>query len=305
MRSRSPRGARRAERNPLEIAKNGKLPRPTDRAAPLRALVVEGGGMRGIFSTGVLDGFIDRHYRPFDFCLGVSAGSTNLAAWLARQRGRNFKVITDYSCRPPFISFKRFIAGGHWLDLDWLWEITIREIRLDLQKFETQPIPLYVVTTKVVDGQAAYIRATAENLEHLLKASCAVPIVYRDFPALNGETMTDGGVADSIPVIKAHEMGARDITVILSRPEGYRKKPPRAPWLLRRMLSQTPRLAEAMVDRAVRYNRSIDFIENPPAGCRIQVIAPPPGFAVGRMTTDAAKLEEGYALGLEAAGAVD
>jgi predicted patatin/cPLA2 family phospholipase len=266
-----------------------------------RALVVEGGGMRGIFSTGVLDAFYDHQYRPFDFCLGVSAGSTNLAAWLAYQRGRNYKVITDYSCRPQFISFKRFMLGRHWLDLDWLWEITIREVRLDLERFADQPIPLFVVTTKVADGQAAYIRATAQNLEHLLKASCSVPIVYRDFTVIDGEQMTDGGVADSIPVIKAYEMGARDITVILSRPDGYRKKRPRSPWLLRRILSKTPRLAEAMITRDMRYNRSIDFIENPPEGCRIRVIAPSNGFAVGRMTTDAAKLKAGYEMGLQAA----
>ena len=130
--------------------------------------------MRGIFSTGVLDAFSDGGFRPFDVCYGVSAGSTNLAAWLAGQRGRNFKVITDYSCRPPFIDFRRFLLGGHWLDLDWLWDITIREIRLDLQRFARQPIPLYVVATRVADGQAGYIRARAENLETLLKASCAV-----------------------------------------------------------------------------------------------------------------------------------
>jgi predicted patatin/cPLA2 family phospholipase len=116
--------------------------------------------------------------------------------------------------------------------------------------------------------------------------------------------MTDGGVADSIPVIKAYEMGARDITVILSRPLGYRKKPSRSPWLLRRILSKTPRLAEAMITRAARYNHSIDFIENPPTGCRIRVIAPPASFTVGRMTTDSTKLNEGYAMGLEAAGAM-
>jgi predicted patatin/cPLA2 family phospholipase len=276
---------------------------PTDQTTK-RALVVEGGGMRGIFSTGVLDGFMGRQYRPFDVCLGVSAGSTNLAAWLAHQHGRNLKVITDYSCRPQFISFKRFLGGGHWLDLDWLWEITIREIRLDLETFAAQPIPLYVVTTKVADGQAAYIRATPENLEQLLKASCSVPIVYRSFTMIDGDPMTDGGVSDSIPVIQAYRMGARDITVVLSRPNGYRKRPPRSPWLLRRLLSNTPQLAEAMISRAERYNRSIDFIENPPPACRIRVIAPPRQFAVGRMTTDFAKLREGYEMGLKAAESI-
>ena len=268
------------------------------------ALVVEGGAMRGIFATGVLDGFIDRHYRPFDFCMGVSVGSTNLAAWLAGQRGRNYRVITDYSCRPQFMSFARFLTGGHWLDLDWLWDITIKEIRLDLDAFSRQAIPLYVAVTRVTTGEAVYVKAVGENLEQLLKASCALPIVYRDFPVLDDEPLADGGVADSIPVGKAYEMGAKTITVILSHPRGYRKTPPRLPWLIRRFLSKTPRLAHTMLRRWECYNRAIDFIENPPPDCRMQVIAPPDNFAVGRMTRDRARLDAGYEMGLAAAGVI-
>lgn len=264
------------------------------------ALVVEGGAMRGIFAAGVLDSFIDNNYRPFDFCIGVSAGSTNLAAWLANQRGRSYKVITDYSCRPEFINFPRFVKGGHWLDLDWLWDITIKEINIDVEVMASQPIPLYVVTTKVETGEAAYIKAIPENLNELLKASCSVPIAYRDFPLINDEPMTDGGVADSIPVIKAYELGARNITVVLSRSLGYKKTPIRNKWLVRKLLPGFPVLAEAMIQRAESYNRAIDFIENPPADCDITVIAPPGSFSVGRITTDLSKLNAGYQLGIEA-----
>jgi predicted patatin/cPLA2 family phospholipase len=274
---------------------------PANKQYFQHALVIEGGAMRGIFATGVLDGFIDSRYRPFDFCVGVSVGSTNLAAWLANQRGRNYRVITDYSCRPQFISFRRFITGGHWLDLDWLWDVTIREIRLDIDTFSRQAIPLYVGVTRVATGDAVYVKATGSNLEQLLKASCALPLVYRDFPVLDGEPLADGGVADSIPVAKAYEMGARQITVVLSHPRGYRKVSPRAPWLIRKLLSQTPQLAEAMIHRAESYNRSIDFIENPPEDCRVQVLAPPADFAVGRMTQNLSKLDAGYAMGLAAA----
>jgi len=270
-------------------------------AAGSHALVVEGGAMRGIFAAGVLDGFLEQDYRPFDFCIGVSAGSTNLAAWLANQHGRNYKVITDYSCRPEFISLRKFVRGGHWLDLDWLWQITINEIRLDLDAFAAQPMPLYVVTTQVSSGEAVYTQATAGNLEQLLKASCSVPVAYRDYPLLNGEAMTDGGVADSIPVIKAYDMGAREITVILSRPLGYRKKTSKASWFLRRMLADTPELARVMMQRADNYNQAIAFIENPPQDCRIHVIAPPAEFDVGRMTTDKKRLDTGYQMGLAAA----
>ena len=267
------------------------------------ALVVEGGAMRGIFAAGVLDGWLDHNYQPFDMCLGVSVGSTNLAAWLADQRGRNYKVITDYSCRPQFISFKRFLCGGHWFDLDWLWEITIREIRLDLDRFSNHPIPLYVVVTKIKDGQPVYIQATPDNLEQLLKASCSVPLIYRSYPELNGERYTDGGVADAIPVQHAYKLGAREITVILSHPRGYRKKPARSPWLVRHLMAKSPALAEALIERAGNYNQSLDFIENPPPDCQLNIIAPPPGFAVSRMTTDRDKLENGYQMGINAASA--
>ncbi|OCA61739.1 patatin family protein [Aeromonas piscicola] len=265
------------------------------------ALVVEGGAMRGIFAAGVLDAFLAQGRTAFDHCIGVSAGAVNLAAFLAGQRGRNHSVITDYSCRPEFISLARFVRGGHWLDLDWLWAITIRECRLDLARFAANPVPLTVVATRVSDGQAAYLKGNAAELEQQIKASCSVPLVYRDFVRIGGEAMTDGGVADSIPVRHAYEQGARDITVVLSRPLGYRKRAPRLPALHRYLLRQTPALARASLSRHQSYNDAIDFIRQPPADCRIRVIVPPAGFRVGRMTTDKGRLEQGYQMGWQAA----
>ena len=99
----------------------------------LKSLIVEGGALRGVFSTGLLDGFLERRFNPFDFYIGVSSGASNIAAYLAEMPGRNAKIYLDYSLRPEFINYPRFLRGGHLLDLDWLWDITIREIRLDLQ----------------------------------------------------------------------------------------------------------------------------------------------------------------------------
>jgi predicted patatin/cPLA2 family phospholipase len=265
------------------------------------ALVVEGGAMRGIFAAGVLDAFLAQGRTAFDHCIGVSAGAVNLAAFLAGQQGRNHSVITDYSCRPEFISLARFVRGGHWLDLDWLWAITIRECRLDLARFAANPVPLTVVATRVSDGQAAYLKGNAAELEQQIKASCSVPLVYRDFVRIGGEAMTDGGVADSIPVRHAYEQGAREITVVLSRPLGYRKRAPRLPALHRYLLRETPALARASLSRHQSYNDAIDFIRQPPADCRIRVIVPPAGFRVGRMTTDKGRLEQGYQMGWQAA----
>ncbi len=254
--------------------------------------------MRGIFSAGVLDGFIDRHYRPFDFCIGVSSGSTSLASWLANQRERTYDIITHYSCSPKFINFRRFAMGGHWLDLDWLWDILAQEHRFDMETFSAQPMPFYIVTTEIDSGKAAYIQANPDNIELALKASCSVPIAYRHYPRLDNIAMTDGGIADSIPVVKAYEMGAKEITVILSRPLGYRKKAAKASWLLKRAFKEHPKLAKAMLKRTESYNRAIDFILAPPADCKINIIAPPDTFAVNRLTTNQTKLNDGYKMGL-------
>ena len=237
---------------------------PEGKSENLHALVVEGGAMRGIFSCGVLDSFLDNNYNPFDFCIGVSAGATNLAAWMCRQRGRNYKVYTDYSCRPEFISFRKYLLGGHALDLDWLWENTIRDIRLDLETFRKQEIPFYIGATNSITGEAEYFKGEADTLEQLIKASSALPMLYRGYPEYSNTPMSDGGISDSIPVIKAYEMGAREITVLLSRPAGYRKKPGKFPFITDLMLKEKPALARAMRVRSSVYNRSIDFIENPP-----------------------------------------
>ena len=265
-----------------------------------KALVVEGGAMRGIFATGVLDAFIQANYQPFNQCYGVSAGATNIAAYLCAQYKRNHAVITDYSCRPEFIDFVRFIKGGHLFDLDWLWQETIRDIRLDLDTFEKQASEFYIVTTNIQTGQAEYLKANATHLEQQLKASCALPIAYREFPVIDNLQLTDGGVADSIPIRKAYEMGNKEITVILSQPLGYKKKPSKAPWFVKRLYKNTPALAEATLRRAENYNQSIDFITNPPSDCKINIIAPPPNFAVGRTTKSYEKLSAGYEMGLNA-----
>jgi len=112
-------------------------------------------------------------------------------------------IITDYSCRPEFINLARFIKGGHLFDLDWLWQETVREIPLNTDEFSQSLYDFYIV-------------ATGNEMVEQLKASCAIPIAYRDYPTINGIAMTDGGIADSIPVKKAYEMGASEITVILS-----------------------------------------------------------------------------------------
>ena len=127
-----------------------------------KALIVEGGGMRGVFAAGVLNAFGSAGFDTFDIYLGVSAGACNLASHLAGQNDRNFDIIERYSISGRFISLGRFICGGHLMDLDWLWEKTISEYRLDMKKIferlKRQNKEYVIVTTSVETGKASYSR---------------------------------------------------------------------------------------------------------------------------------------------------
>jgi predicted patatin/cPLA2 family phospholipase len=267
---------------------------------PLRkgsALVVEGGALRGVFSTGLLDGFLEARFNPFDFYIGVSSGASNLAAYLAEMIGRNKRIYMDYSLRPEFISLARFFRGGHLMDLDWLWEITIREIRLDLPLIYSKGKPFIVVLTDVQTGQALYRVTGAQDLEHSLKASSAMPILYRRFPEVDGRQAADGGLTDALPVDEAIRRGARRIMVVRSRPADYLKRPGPSDLFLRRRLRLYPLLREAVGMRVQRYNESVALVRKPPEGVSIVEICPPDSFRVSRLSRNGLILQEGYEQG--------
>lgn len=265
-----------------------------------RALVVEGGAMRGIFAAGVLDSFMYRDYYPFDFAVGVSAGATNLATYVTRSPGLSKTIITQYATKREFFSPLRFIRGGHMTDVHWLWQ----QCKAALPQCKMSPksdIPLYVGVTNVETGQCEYPRVTADNIDELMVASCAIPTAYREQPVIDGTRYTDGGVADAIPVKQAYEMGARDITVILSQPLGFAKPRLKAGWLLDTLYGTQPALLDALKRRPESYNETLAFLTDPPADCHIQVVAPDTGFKVKRLTMDKLKLAMGYRSGKNAA----
>jgi len=265
------------------------------------ALVVEGGAMRGIFSTGVLDGFLARGFNPFHLYLGVSAGATSLAAYLAEMPGRNRRIYTELSIRPEFINPLRFIRGGHLMDLDWHWQITISQMRLDLPMIYAKRKPFIVGLTDARTGKAVYKESAADDLEHLLRASSALPLFYRDFPEVDGAPMTDGGVSDPIPVGEAIRRGARRIMVIRSRSGNYHKS--RDPWnyCMGWMLRDRPLLRATIIGQARIYNEAVSLIFSPPSGVSIMQVCPPANFRPGRFTRDPEVLQEGYEQGFAAA----
>lgn len=262
------------------------------------ALVVEGGAMRGIYSAGVLDAFIEEDYNPFKWCIGVSAGAVNIAAYLASMKGRNYRVFTEYSTQPEFVSLRKYLAGGHFIDLDWLWEETIRDMRLDLARIVNNRSAFYVGATNMKTGKIEYIRPTVENVEEVVKASSAIPVLYRNPVALGGVPYVDGGVADPIPLGKALDLGAKKIVVIRSRKRSYRMAPRKAlyeSWKLK----GHPELLDAVRRRPEVYNSQIDSIRQGCEGVAILEVCPPESFRTSRLTKDPEVLREDYRQALE------
>lgn len=273
------------------------------RKEKISALVVEGGGMRGVFSAGVLDAFGGAGFDPFDLYLGVSAGACNLASHLAGQYGRNYHIYSTYSVTPEFISLKKYLKGKHFMDLDWLWESTIRDYRLDLKKIfgklKKEKKEYILGVTSLDTGRPVYLKPDGHNLEHLLKVSSAIPLLYRNTLSTGNESALDGGIADPIPVLEAYRRGAKTITVIRSRPADYIKKKSRMDFLLPLIFHKNPALAAALKNRPAVYMESVQFIKNPPDDVKILEIAPPPGMAADRVTKNLKILMDTYNRGME------
>jgi len=258
------------------------------------ALVIEGGAMRGIYSAGILDAFIEKSFNPFQLVVGVSAGASNGCAYLAGQKGRNYKVFIDYSTRGPFISWWKFLKGGHLIDLDWLWEISIKEIPIDAVRMKASDSKMLIGITDANSGSVFFIEPDEIHLADILKASSAVPYLYRNILKVEDRECTDGGIAAPIPVQKAIDEGSDRVLVLRSRPASFRMKERNIPFWVKRKLSTHPGVIEAMQNRPSVYNDSLELIRNPPKGIQITEVCPPEDYSVSRLTTDICLLDREY-----------
>lgn len=266
-------------------------------------LIVEGGALRSVFSLGLLDRFLKDNFNPFDSYIGVSAGASNLAAFLSGAPCMNLNAYLDLVLDKELISYWRFLRGGHLIDLDWLFEKTFSKALLDIPAIFSHNRSFYIGLTDVVSGEAEYVMANPKNLFSVIKASTALPLFYRGFPEVDGRPMADGGVADGIPIQQAIRLGAKRIMVVLSRSDGYRKTDTWVHRYIRWRMRKHPLLVATMRERVEQHKAVIKLIHNPPPGVCIVAVCPPAHFAVDRFTRDRDSLLRGYQIGFDAAEA--
>lgn len=267
---------------------------------PRSGLILEGGGMRGVFTCGVLDSLMDRGIR-FPYTIGVSAGACNGLSYLSRQRGRAKYSNIDLLEKHRYIGLKHLILKGNIMDFDLLFdEFPNRILPYDYATYATTEERYEMVTTDCLTGRACYWeeKYSPERIIEIVRASSSLPFVC-PIACVDGRPMLDGGIADSIPLERARALGYSDNVVVLTRNKGYRKpeKPTPVPFPFYR---KYPALREAIARRNHLYNEQIARVEALERRGELTVIRPQAPILIGRLERDTRKLldlyEEGYRL---------
>ena len=258
-------------------------------------LVLEGGGMRGVFTSGVLDAFM-KYDLYFPYVVAVSAGACNGMSYMSRQPRRARISNIDYLSRYQYIGIRHLVTQGCIFDRKLLYDKFPNQLLpFDFDTYFKYADRFEMVTTNCLTGQAMYLKEAHDRQRALdiVRASSSLPYVSK-IVNVDGIPMLDGGIADSIPVQRAIDLGHEHNVVILTRNTGKDRK---IPYLYKNY----PRLRVALSHRHKSYNEQIQLIDDLEAAGKITCIRPMRPLEVGRMEKDTDKLErlyeEGFALG--------
>lgn len=264
-------------------------------------LVLEGGGMRGVFTSGVLDAFM-KHGVYFRHVVAVSAGACNGMSYISRQPRRARLSNIDFLTQYGYIGWRHLLRQGCIFDQELLYDKFPNEyIPFDFDSFFQRSATFEMVTTNCLTGQAEYLTESNDRQRSLdiVRASSSLPYVSK-IVRVDGIPMLDGGIVDSIPVMRAIETGHPQNVVILTRNKGYRSKE-RDRKIPPFVYKKYPRLRVALSRRVAAYNRQLDMVERLEELGKVVCIRPQRPMEVGRMEKDIGRLErlyqEGFMLG--------
>ena len=266
---------------------------------PKTGLVLEGGGMRGVFTCGVLDSFMDRGIR-FPYTIGVSAGACNGLSYMSGQRGRAKYSNIDLLEKYQYIGLKYLLKKRNIMDFDLLFqEFPEHILPYDYESYFSSPERYEMVTTNCVTGEANYFeeKQDKKRVIDIVRASSSLPFVC-PIAYVDNVPMLDGGIVDSIPLMRAWNEGFTHNVVVLTRNRGYRKeaKDIHIPSFFYR---KYPKMREALSCRCRVYNEQLEMVERMEEAGEITVIRPQKPVMVDRIERDIQKLtdlyEEGYA----------
>ncbi len=262
-------------------------------------LVLEGGGMKGVYTAGIIDYLIDENIE-FETCYGVSAGACHLCSYLAHMRDRGFSVFADYWKYKEYGSWYSFFTTGNYFGVDMLYNRIPNELyRLDYDTLDRSRMKFIAVATNLKTGKAEYFTVKDLRTEMVyVRASSSVPLISRNVK-VNGQYYLDGGCADPIPIKKSMEDGYEKNVVVLTKVKGLRKKKYNYGPLPRLRYITYPNFVKTFKNIHNTYNAEMDFIDKEEEEGRLFVFRPAREMDIALMEKDWHKLRAMYEMGYE------
>ena len=263
-------------------------------------LVLEGGGMRALFTAGVLDALLDVKELNIDGIVGVSAGALFGVNYVSEQKERAIRYNKKYARDKRYMGFYSWITTGNAVNEDFaFYEIPFKLDVFDQEKFKESKIDFYVVMTNIENGQAEYvlIKDVFEQMEYL-RATSALPFASKIIE-INGKKYLDGGISDSIPIDYCESLGYDKIILILTRPENNYKDD-KLNFLYKLVYRKYPNLVERLINMGKDYEVVLKKIKDLENENKIFVIRPPKVLKIGRLEKNEDKIQNVYDIGLSA-----
>ncbi|MDQ0243898.1 putative patatin/cPLA2 family phospholipase [Bacillus fengqiuensis] len=265
-------------------------------------LVLEGGGMRGVYTAGVLEFFMEQNLF-FPYVIGVSAGACHAASYLSRQPGRNRQVNIGFIKDPRYISWRNYWKRREFFGMDFVFEeIPTKHVPFDFEMFLNKKERFVVGTTDCLTGEPVYYDDYGRDILTVIRASSSLPFIA---PVVDyrGKKLLDGGISDPIPIKKAQRDGMTKNVVVLTRNADYQKKKSNMLWMAKRSYRAYPGLLQALESRYRLYNETVAYLEKEEEKGNVFIIRPEQPLSVGRMERNPVKLEGLYQQGYEEAKA--
>lgn len=264
-------------------------------------LVLEGGGMRGLFTAGILDVLMENNV-TFDGVVGVSAGATFGCNFISHQIGRTLRYNMSQRKNPKYMGIRSLIKTGDYVGGEYAYHVLPTKLDVfDFEAFEKNPTEFHVVTTNVRTGEAIYHRIDKVDYTGMewIRASASMPIISRPV-AIGDYEMLDGGIADSIPLRYFESEGFKRNIVILTQPKGFKKKLTKLMPVFKATMRKYPAIIEGMSKRHLMYNRELEYISQQQMAGKCLVICPSDTLPIGRTSLNAKKMQHVYDMGRKA-----
>ncbi|MBT2656254.1 patatin family protein [Bacillus sp. ISL-18] len=261
-------------------------------------LVLEGGGMRGVYTAGILEYFLEQELF-FPYVIGVSAGACNAASYLSKQKGRNKTVTVEYASDPRYISWRNYFKNRQFFGMDFIFdEIPNQHVPYHYDVFYNSPVEFVVGATDCLTGLPVYFKKQeyGQDLLTVLRASSSLPFIAPEI-RYQEKILLDGGISDPIPIKKAQDDGFKKNIVILTRNKGYYKKTSKFNFLVDRKYPNYKGLQQSLRRRYQIYNNTLDYLEKEETAGNVLIIRPSEPLKVGRMERNPQRLEDLYRQG--------